>query len=38
MNPIGRWMQRRHVERELAQEMAEHLEEKIERLREEGHS
>jgi len=31
-------MQRRRVERELADEMAEHLAEKIEQLREEGHS
>ncbi|HEY6990486.1 MAG TPA: ABC transporter permease, partial [Bryobacteraceae bacterium] len=38
MNPIYRWMERRRVERELAAEMAEHLAEKIEQLREEGHS
>ncbi len=38
MNPVSRWIERRRVERELAAEMAEHLAEKIERLREEGYS
>ncbi|MBV9760802.1 MAG: ABC transporter permease [Acidobacteriaceae bacterium] len=38
MNPWGRWFERRRVERELAAEMAEHLAEKVERLRQEGHS
>lgn len=36
MNPISRWVQRRRVERELAAEIAEHLAEKIDQLREEG--
>ena len=38
MNPVWRWIERRRVERELAAEMAEHLAEKMERLREEGYS
>ena len=38
MNPVSRWLQRRRVEREMADEMAEHLAEKIEQLRNEGHS
>lgn len=38
MNPLSRWLERRRVERELAAEMAEHVAEKIDRLREEGHS
>ncbi len=38
MNPVSRWLERRRVERELAAEMAEHIAEKIERLREEGYS
>lgn len=37
MNPISRWLQRRRVEREMAGEIAEHLAEKINQLREEGH-
>jgi putative ABC transport system permease protein len=38
MNPIFRWLERRRVDRELADEMQAHLEEKIERLVEEGQS
>jgi predicted permease len=38
MNPVSRWLERRRVERELAAEMAEHIAEKAERLREEGYS
>ncbi len=38
MNPVSRWRERRRVERELAAEMAEHLAEKVDRLREQGHS
>jgi putative ABC transport system permease protein len=37
MNPISRWLQRRRLERELADEMAEHLAEKVDRLRDEGY-
>lgn len=36
MNPLSRWLQRRRVERELADEMEEHLAEKINQLRAEG--
>jgi hypothetical protein len=38
MNPIGRWLQKRKVEREMADEMTAHLAEKIDQLRDEGHS
>lgn len=38
MNPVSRWLQKRRVEREMADEMAEHLAEKIDQLRAEGHS
>jgi predicted permease len=38
MNPVSRWLQKRRVEREMADEIAEHLAEKIARLRDEGHS
>lgn len=38
MNPISRWLQKRRVEREMAGEMAEHLAEKIDQLRDEGYS
>jgi predicted permease len=38
MNPMSRWLQKRRVEREMAEEMATHLAEKIDQLREEGHS
>jgi predicted permease len=37
MNPLSRWLQRRRVEREMAEEMAAHLAEKIDQLRDEGH-
>lgn len=37
MNPLFRWRERRRVERELADEMAEHLSEKIDELRKEGY-
>jgi predicted permease len=36
MNPIARWFERRRVERELAVEMAAHLEERIEQLMDDG--
>ena len=36
MNPVSRWLQKRRVEREMADEMAEHLSEKVEQLRAEG--
>jgi putative ABC transport system permease protein len=36
MNPISRWIERRRVERDLAAEMADHVAEKIDQLREEG--
>ena len=36
MNPISRWLERRRVERDLADEMAAHLEERIEQLMDEG--
>jgi putative ABC transport system permease protein len=38
MNPVSRWLQQRRLDRELADEMAEHLAEKVDRLREEGYS
>jgi predicted permease len=38
MNPVSRWLQKRRVEREMADEIAEHLAEKTDQLREEGHS
>jgi predicted permease len=38
MNPVSRWIEQRRLDRELRQEMAEHLAEKIDQLREEGHS
>jgi hypothetical protein len=38
MNALSRWLQIRRVERELADEIAEHLAEKIDQLRDEGHS
>lgn len=37
MNPLFRWLHKRRVERDLAAEMAEHLAEKIDQLREEGY-
>jgi predicted permease len=37
MNPVSKWLEKRRVERELADEIAEHLAEKIDQLREEGH-
>ncbi len=36
MNPISRWLERKRVERDLAGEMAAHLEERIEQLVDEG--
>jgi predicted permease len=36
MNPISRWFERRRVERDLASEMAAHLEERIEQLMDDG--
>ncbi len=36
MNPLARWWERRRLGREMAAEMAEHLAEKIEQLREDG--
>jgi predicted permease len=36
MNPISRWLERRRVERELADEMAAHVEERIEQLMDDG--
>jgi len=36
MNPIARWLERRRVERELADEMAAHIEERIEQLVDDG--
>lgn len=38
MNPLSRWAERRRVERELAAEMAEHIAERADGLREEGYS
>ncbi len=38
MNLVSRWLEQRRLERELAVEMAEHLAEKIDQLRDEGHS
>jgi hypothetical protein len=37
MNPIARWLEKRRVEREIAAEMSEHLAEKIDQLRSDGH-
>ena len=37
MNPVSKWLEKRRVERELADEIAEHLAETIDQLREEGH-
>lgn len=37
MNPVSRWLEKRRTDRELADEMAEHLAEKIEQLRDQGH-
>jgi len=36
MTPLSRWFTKRQTDRDLAAEMAEHLEEKIEQLRSEG--
>ena len=36
MNPISRWLERRRADRDLAAEMAGHIEETIEQLKEEG--
>jgi hypothetical protein len=36
MNPISRWFERKRVERDLTDEMAAHLEERIEQLLDEG--
>jgi predicted permease len=38
MNPLSAWLRKRRVGRELAEEMAEHLAEKIEHLRGQGYS
>ena len=38
MSVLSRWLRRRRVDRELAAEMAEHLAEKIDQLREEGYA
>lgn len=38
MNFVVRWRERRRVERELADEMAAHLEERIDQLMEDGQS
>src|ERR1700733_7021700 len=38
MNPMARWLERRRVEREMAAEMAVHIDERIEQLMEQGHS
>ncbi|HEX4170040.1 MAG TPA: permease prefix domain 1-containing protein [Bryobacteraceae bacterium] len=38
MNPIGRWFERRRLDRELAGEMSEHLAERVEQLMEQGQS
>jgi predicted permease len=38
MNLVSRWLEQRRLERELHDEMAEHLAEKIDQLREEGYS
>jgi predicted permease len=38
MNVISSWLQRRRLERELAEEMQEHLEEKVAQFQEEGYS
>ena len=36
MNPLARWRERRRLDRELREEMAAHLEERIDQLREDG--
>ncbi len=36
MNPISRWLERKRVERDMADEMAAHIDERIEQLRDEG--
>ena len=38
MNPFARWLAKGRLDRELADEIAEHLAEKIEHMRAEGHS
>jgi len=38
MNPFSRWLEKRRVDRELAAEIANHLAEKIDQLRDEGHN
>ena len=38
MNPISRWRERVRVERELAAEMADHIEERAEHLVDQGQS
>jgi hypothetical protein len=38
VNPLSSWLEKRRLEREIADEMAEHLAEKIDRLRDEGHT
>jgi hypothetical protein len=37
MNPVSRWLERRRMDRELADEMAEHIRERAEELMENGH-
>ena len=36
MNPIARWRERKRVERDIADEMAAHIDERIEQLKDEG--
>ena len=36
MNPLARWFERRRLDRELRREMAAHIEEQVEQLREDG--
>lgn len=36
MNPLARWFERRRLDRELCEEMAAHIEERAEQLREDG--
>jgi predicted permease len=38
VNPVSSWLHKRRLEREIANEMAEHLAEKIDQLRDEGHT
>jgi putative ABC transport system permease protein len=38
MNPVARWLERRRVERELAEEIQAHLDERIDQLMEDGQS